>query len=252
MIQGIIASLCATLIASTGIFVFRNWGWLSGFVGCFAFRRSLQLRISISAILKIAINNKLVLIRMPRRSEAFGPIGGVVKFYDAARRRLGEIGFAAQLDDSVDDLRGFIPAGRVLYFYQWLRSEEDRESVAECLRRELREELKEIGEESLCGDIDGLRFRRVHIVREGPKSPGEAFSYIQFRLFYVYEIPLSERKNREFAEKIFERLEANENLVAVSSAEIIKGRIEQGLIGSHACYLLTVRSLRPDLPPICS
>jgi hypothetical protein len=256
MIEGVLGSLCATVIASLAVLAFRNREWLQGLAVCLFYSKSRQLRVSVSVILRMSQRERLILIRMPRRREAFGPIGGVIKFYDAARGRLSEMGFVAQPEAggaSVpfdDDLRGFMPAASIFRFYRWFKKGIDRESVTDCLRRELREELAEIGAGHLLANVDGLRFRPLRTVKEGPMNLGPAYAYLQLRLFYVYDLVTDERSGRKFAEEIFAIGSTNKDLLVVNSEDVVKGRTDKGLIGSHACYLLAARALRPDLPPL--
>lgn len=251
MTGSIVASIAAMVLASAVLFVVRNWVWIGCLPRCLVIERSRRLRISISVLLRISGESGYFLIRMPRRPEAFGPMGGVLKFHLSARGDLLAMGFASQHEGAElgDDLRGFIPASNVLQFWQWFRKEADRESVSDCLRRELREELREVDADLLVPQVDHLRFKLLRTIREGPKSPGAAYPYLQFRMFYIYDLPPDESLNREFVGRLMTVAEKNSNFLIASVEEINKGRTPKGIIGSHACYLLSQRLTRPDLPP---
>src|ERR1700759_1297598 len=92
-----------------------------------AWRRR-SVRISIASLLCVAQDDNVVLFRMTLRREAFGPPGGVVKYYDSAKQQLDKLQFVPERVSGEDysftatDLRGRLPAKNLLRFRRWFRS----------------------------------------------------------------------------------------------------------------------------------
>jgi hypothetical protein len=149
-----------------------------------------ELRVSISAILAIPDGGSMILIRNWRRPEAFGPIGGVYKYHEEARPKLEEMLFRGEdiASDTImkGDLRGFVPRRNLGKFISWFERKEDREMATDCVRRELREELVEIGMTSPEVPAQ-LSLRRIRIVSEGPERVA-GMPYTQYRFFEVYAL----------------------------------------------------------------
>jgi len=254
MIQGIIASLAAAVIGALAVFVSKNHHWL-GLLWYRFLYAGRPIRVSFASLLIVQEEGRFVLVRMPRRPEAFGPFGGVYKIFSEGRRELSDLGYMAQEENSAasaaisGDLRGTIPGRSVFKFLRWFDGERGRESSTDCLRRELREELLEIGRVEEAALVDSLRFQRVRCVREGPKSAGTGFDFIQIRQFDVFGLVDAEAVNQDFFARLIEASAVSLDLLVVGAAQIIKGRAGNKVIGHHACYLLGSKASRPELPP---
>lgn len=147
-----------------------------------------QLRVALSAILRIEQDGRYLLVRNLHRPESFAPFGGVYKFFTQAKAKLDEFSFRLQAADSDmrNDIRGFIAPDDLPAFREWFRSSNDRESSIDCLRRELREELVEVGLDAALVST-ALQFRHIRSVQEGPEYIASQ-GYHQFRLFDVFDL----------------------------------------------------------------
>src|SRR5262245_52406252 len=116
---------------------------------CSLINRKTEMRVAFSAFLKISDGQRYVLVRNLHRPETFSPFGGVLKHNSAAVQELDECQFkpdaVGNASDAKNDLRGFLPRARLRRIVRWYDGVRDRESAGECLMRELREELNEIG-----------------------------------------------------------------------------------------------------------
>lgn len=109
--------------------------------------RNKSIRLSVSYLLRIRLDNKYLLVKSSRIPGQFQPVGGVYKYYTAAQNFLDSIGAkpdtAYNYDDSLkNDLRIFVPAKNVLKFIKWFDKKEQRECSPE---REFKEELIDTG-----------------------------------------------------------------------------------------------------------
>lgn len=207
-----------------------------------------DVRIAVSALLKITNGDRYALIRNLHRPEAFGPIGGVFKYTYDARAQLDSFEFRPQVSDFEmgSDLRGILPLKYVSSFMKWFVSGEGRETAQECVRRELEEELAEVGQ-NLKINLRDVSLSRVRAVYEGPDTvPGE--SYIQLRRFEIYEFETSLTKAKTLLKDVTECVSRTTEVIWPTSKEIIRGRNQLGrIIGSHAPYLFGGRRYRsPD------
>lgn len=207
--------------------------------------------MAFSALLRISDSDRYLLVRNLHRPESFGPFGGVYKYFEDAQPALDRFDFKPQVfgpgADMKNDIRGFLPRKNLAKIVQWYAKKTDRESFKECLCRELREELVEVGLPRIrCPD--GLLFRPVRTVREGPGSvPGE--DYTQFRIFEVYDLFPMSTDTQKFVRQLFKAARRHKNVLLASAKEIIRGRASNGsVIGHHAGYLLGGKRVRPDNP----
>lgn len=212
-----------------------------------------RVRISIATLLSASRDGSFVLFRMRIRSEAFGPPGGVVKFYRSAIPALNDLEFVAERVPMEEyrfetaDLRGKLPIRKFLKFRKWLASGTDREAYEQCLLREIVEEIEELSlpETPLA---QNLTFRHIRRVEDGPKRiPGKNF--LQFRIFEVMELNGDSITNKEFCDWLFEIASQSPNVAICNEEDIQHGRLEHsGVIGSHAETLVGRRVSRPDQP----
>ncbi len=215
-----------------------------------------RVRISFSVLLRLAEDDRFVLFDSPKRPGAFGPPGGVVKFFPPAARLLESLGFQPERTGSPPaklkaDLRGTLPAGALRRFRTWFASGAYRETTGECLRRELREELAEVGVQGLDGIVSELEFTSVRTVREGPHSVAGK-NYRQLRGFDVCELAMTNSAARRVTRVLTEagEDEAHPGVLLAGFDDIEHGRLNRALIAPQSAFLLGSTRLAPDLPPL--
>lgn len=221
------------------------------FMRCHLWKPNVEVRVSISAILAIADGGRYLLIRNSRRPEAFGPIGGVYKHLEEAQPELEAMQFRPEGIDAVmkNDLRGFLPRRRLGKFLKWFERKDDREMPGDCLRRELREELNEIGLGTMRVPAQ-LALRRVRTVCEGPEVvPGQQLFQYQFRLFEVFALVSSGRQMEAFIRALIGQAESHSDILLASAPEIVAGRsADNRMITQHSPYVIGKKRSRPETP----
>ena len=223
---------------------------------CFAawaiLNRKTELRVTFSAILRIARGDRYLLIRNFHRPESFAPFGGVYKYAEAAMSELDWLEFRPQSvgpgNDMYLDLRGFIPQKNVGKLARWFGETDKRETDEECITRELQEELAEISILAQVGLPNQVSVRRIRRVEEGPEIvPGQTYS--QYRVLDVFSLVSANADAVDFEKRLFEMEARSEDLLVVNAHEIIGGRSRTGaLLGHHAAYLFGSRRYRPEIP----
>ncbi|MET9452519.1 hypothetical protein [Streptomyces cinerochromogenes] len=213
-----------------------------------------EVRISVASLVRIQDDDRFLLLHSPLRPDAYGPPGGVVKYHPAARPELDRLRFREELrvDQRMrNDLRGFLPAVSVPGFVRWLDRQQNRETALEAVRRELAEELAEIGHPELADGIDRLHFTHVRHVVDGPLAvPGR--SYRQLRFFDVWDLDPDVPQ----AVRLWHGLlavaadPAASGAVLVTSEDIMHGRHQRFYVAPHAAYLMGDRRYHADLPPL--
>lgn len=215
-----------------------------------------QVRISFSVLLRIVDDDRFVLFDAPKRPGAYGPPGGVIKFFPPAARILDELGFQAERTGSPHrklkaDLRGTLPARALRRFRTWFASGAYRETADECLRRELREELAEVGVDGWDDVVSELDFTSVRSVREGPLAvPGK--NYRQVRGFDVRALAMTNSAARRLSRHLTEAGEddAYPGVLLAGLADITHGRLGRALIAPQTALLAGPSRLAPDLPAL--
>jgi hypothetical protein len=227
------------------------------FLKCRIIAPGQEMRISFAAIARVSQGGRQVLIQNLHRKEVFGPIGGVYKYRDPARITLEDrLFFRPQNigpgNDMQDDLRGFLPRRNLSNVVRWFDSCADRESAYQCVRREIREELREIGLADMRASLGSFELDRVRRVGEGPDHvPGQ--QYTQYRIFDVFNFRPTNGAGFNFFERLLLEARTHPNLLLATPEEILRGRSSDGrIIGHHAAYLLRARRIRPDEPAFVS
>lgn len=108
--------------------------------------RNKYIRLSISYLFRIKVDNKYLLIRGERITGQFQPVGGVYKMLPEAKSTLGELGVRDDnnIQDKIskDDLRIRVKGKYLMKFLNWYDSGKERENSN---FREFCEELLEPG-----------------------------------------------------------------------------------------------------------
>lgn len=217
---------------------------------CATIYRNKLIRISLATVLDLRDDDDhYLLIRMQRRPEWFGPLGGVIKYYPSAQlEEKFEFQRYSKRGNLSDDLRGFLPGRHFVKFMQWFRSQRDRE--VESVTRELIEELKEIGLTNLAETIQALPLSLVRRTQEGIQRVPSKEDFYQFRYIEVYKLDATNEHGRKLTEKLFAAAEHNPLLITVTADEIKRQRANSGEpIGVHSGYLLGHKRTGPEPPP---
>lgn len=210
-----------------------------------------------SVLLRIKDDDRHVLFHSPSRPGAYGPPGGVIKYFPPAAGILEAVGFQEERIDARGgdltrwDLRGFVPAVAIRDFLHWFETGAYREDPAECLLRELLEELDEVGLPGLGEAVRALSYTPVRAVTEGPHDvPGK--SYSQLRRFEIYDIVAADSTALRLTRQLVEAAVNPDYplVLSASRADIAHGRRDTALIGPQAEFLLGSQRVRPDVPPI--
>jgi hypothetical protein len=209
-----------------------------------------------AVLLRLEQNGSYVLFSVPHTPSSFGPPGGVFKVTPGAHGGLDRSGFQAERLASrgsvMDrDLRGAVPSRRAARFLQWFESGRGRESASECLRRELGEELKEIGHPGLVPLAAGVAFEPVRTVLEPPRRrPGR--DDWQLRRFEVHDFVITDQDSARLRDELFRLADDphESNVIRVCADDIRAGRLEQCLVGPQSAFLIGERRLREDLPAL--
>ncbi|MGW3916882.1 SMODS-associated NUDIX domain-containing protein [Streptomyces sp. NPDC005070] len=252
MLEAIWTGLLVALLSWLVSMLWGNRRWLP--LLAVSMRPLREVRVSVASLLRIQDDDHYLLIHSPYRPDSYGPLGGVLKYHPSARPDLDRLGFRE--DGRVDqrmrsDLRGFLPARALLRFARWLHDERDRESSLEAIRRELAEELGEIGHPELATGIERLRFAPVRHVVEGPlRVPGHAFRQIRF--FDVFDLHLDAPEAITLRDALLALAADPDNAgaVLVTAEDIKHGRHSRFYVGPHTAYLMGTQRLRADLPPL--
>jgi len=198
-----------------------------------------DIRVAMSALIRIASGDRYILVRNLHRPETFAPIGGVYKYFQDGQSRLDGLEFRPQSIDAemVNDVRGFLPYKHLNDFIRWFQDGHGRESASECLHRELQEEMAEAGLQSQSDEISGVRFVQVRTINEGPEAIA-AEHYLQFRIFEVYDLVAASSKGAELIRRLEAHATLGGEMIWVTSQEIIRGRDRNGhVVGAHTPYL---------------
>jgi hypothetical protein len=219
-------------------------------------RRDRVLRVSFSALLRVRDEGRYVLFDMPSRPGLYSPPGGVFKYFEPAGPELERLGFREQWvgtrrDVMRRDLRGFIPHRSMRGFRRWFGTGAYREDAAECLRRELIEELAEVGFPELARDVRGLTFAHAGTTLESPADvPGKP--YRQLRRFEVHDLVASSGGAARLRRALVDLGEdpAVATVVCATAGEILHGRADRGLIAPQAALLAYSRKIHADIPAV--
>ncbi|QCW78599.1 hypothetical protein EQG64_18230 [Streptomyces sp. S6] len=251
MVEKIVGGLILALLTYAGRTLWQNRRHLKLLRVLLTPRR--RTRVSVAVLLRVQEEDQFVLFATPARPGAFGPPGGVVKYHETSGSALERLGFEPEQRGRAVmrlDLRGFLPGSAVPAFARWLHHGDGREPAIECLRRELVEELGEIGHEELTDLARAVAFQSVRRVVDGPmKVAGE--TYRQLRFLEVYDL-LADRPEAEELRTALIAL-ANEQteagVIRATRREIALGRAGAHVVLPQSAFLVGDRRFREDLHP---
>ncbi|MFJ7957608.1 hypothetical protein ACIQ62_15115 [Streptomyces sp. NPDC096319] len=252
MVEKIIGGVVVAILTAMGRLLWRNRRHLS--LLRVLLTPMSRVRVSVAVLLRVNDEDHYVLFSSITRPGAYGPPGGVIKYHEAAKNRLERLGFEPEgrvRAEMRHDLRGFLSALRVLGFARWLHRGEDREAATECLRRELLEELGEVGHEELLPLAREAAFRPVSRHIDGPlKVPGE--SYRQIRFFEVYDLVADKPEAVELRATLLGlAADAEEALViGVTRRDITRGRSRAHVVLPQSAFLSGDRRVREDVTSV--
>ncbi|MFG2879151.1 hypothetical protein ACGFYU_29815 [Streptomyces sp. NPDC048337] len=252
MVEKIVGGVVVALLTAIGRILWQNRRHLT--LLRVLLTPASRVRVSVAVLLRVHDEDHYVLFSSVTRPGAFGPPGGVVKYHEAAKPPLERFGFEPEgrtRSEMRHDLRGFIPALRVLSFARWLHRGQDREAATECLRRELVEELGEVGHEELVPLAGEAGFRPVSRHIDGPlKVPGE--TYRQIRFFEVYDLVTDKPETAELRAAVLSlAADTEESLViGVTRRDITRGRSQAHVILPQSAFLAGDRRVREDVTSV--
>jgi SMODS-associated NUDIX domain len=161
----------------------RLWMWA-------IFHRGVTVRVSVSALLSCTEPGGVWLYQN-RTRPSVGPLGGVRKIYRGAEAATTALGLQTETVDGAagtdvgSDLRGTLPAHRLIEFMRLLKNTAVIEPAADTLRRELVEEL--YADAKLTQALASIPLSWVRRGIEGPRMI-ETRGYWQIRIVDVFEI----------------------------------------------------------------
>lgn len=201
-----------------------------------------DIRISMSYLFRIKVDDDYFLVRGNRYKNQYQPVGGVFKRYPTAQKYLAKIGFKEDRIIPVDrqssmDLRGFIPGRNINRFLRWFDLQRDREIG---YWREWQEELIQSGilDANLFPDVAaryvGRHVNRIH------KS--EQYGHYSLLIAEVFEVILTDPQTAFFREL---RKANSDNYKFAKSTEIMTlggqvGKSPEATIARTAKWTLSV------------
>lgn len=252
MIGTIVVSVAVALLGWIGRTLLHNRRHLALLRLLFTPRR--RIRVSVAVLLRVQDEDHYVLFGSPTRPGSFGPPGGVVKYRESERRGVEKLRFDPEpRTDAVSkhDLRGFLPAAMVPGFARWLHRGTGREPSTDCLRRELVEELGEVGHPELTHLSPAVGFSPVRKVIDGPWNvPGE--QYRQIRFIEVYDLLRDRPEADELRTALLalSRDPGDSQVIGATRQEILRGRSGLHQILPQSAFLLGDRRVREDIQPV--
>lgn len=205
-----------------------------------------RVRVSAAAVLRIRAlaGGQYVLANT---SGKWAPFGGAFQM-DAPPPALVELGWEQESRNGRGrDVRGTVPRSALPAVHAWLASGADRESGEECVRRELREELAEVGVRDLVGMVDGLRLRISLTLVEPPGRPIlAAWRYLE--MFDLVACTAGDTPERWLREQILGHAKATgtprittvpRSALTRRHAKASDGYFEGVEFASHAYYVTT-------------
>lgn len=254
MLTAVTTGVIATAIWAVGVWVARTGAFGMRARAYLALKPRSDLRVSVASLACLEVDGKVLLKESRKRPGTLEPFGGVRLVFDAGVDELKSRGYRPQALGTNEpmanacDLRGFLRPRNFL----WLRREIENshyieEATAGC-RREVVEELQELG----CPLTvpTALSLRTIRTFEQGPWSAKSYTGQSQYRHFTVVCIRMSDEATRKFVHELFEWAKAFERCEAVTPQEVRAGRatVSGREIANHTALLFEGALSRPDRP----
>ena len=114
-------------------FLYNNWGKLGFYFSTKIVNRNKEIRLSISYLFRIKVENKYLLIKSGKR-DYYQPVGGCYKTLPGSEKIFEKLdvkrdrNFETDKGIAKNDLRVRVKGKNVLDFFKWYESREDRET----------------------------------------------------------------------------------------------------------------------------
>jgi len=194
------------------------------------------VRVSFAALLCLAVDGQYILFNTGR----VGPPGGAFQYLPSAASDLAEMGFQ-QERPNVSDLRGKLTGGALPTLLRWFATNAGvhREDGTTCLRRELGEELAEVGFGEFSSLTERMRFEMVRRIVEHRPATTPHHSH-QLRQMEVYISTAGCDQNQRLVDRLVELAvdPAVTTVMAVTASDIEAGHSGSTRIAPHAAYLV--------------
>lgn len=230
----LIDNLLSLVLGAIVGFIIANWRNIWTSIKALL-RYNREVRISISYLYRIKINDKYLLIS-GNKIDQFQPIGGVYKCYDSFKSIMEDLG--ARPEDTgkfyeKGDLRLIVKGKKIDRFIHWFYTNKNREISV------YREFVEEIINDydfpiSTLADVEIEFIKRI-----APKiTYSQHFQIDEMMIYDIYELRLKEKHELQIKDIV----EKSENLVLVSGNDIGRGCLEHNKkskqIGKHAKFVL--------------
>ena len=146
-----------------------------------------KVRMSLSYLFSICIDNKYLLIRV----DQFQPLGGVFHYFDSFNEIKNSLNISdvtsSQFHDK-NDLRIFVPGNNVLSVVVWFHSRKNRECT---VTREFIEELVDTGILEIQ-DLKEVQFEFKKSIETGIRF-SEPFKMNEYNIYEIYKVTFSDK-----------------------------------------------------------
>lgn len=200
------------------------------------FKGKKKIRMSLSYLFSIQINNQYLLIK-GNRIDQFQPIGGVYHYANSFQEVKNKWNIQDVNNDQFhdkNDLRILVPANNVINTIEWFHSRKNREVT---VHREFIEEL--VNNQILSiNDLQKINFELKRIVETGIKF-SDYFKMDEYNIYEVFDVIILDPS---LEKKIKDNVQTNPNFIFCDNTDIESKKISlQGLdrkIGEHAQHIL--------------
>lgn len=200
------------------------------------FKGKKKVRMSLSYLFSIQINNQYLLIK-GNRIDQFQPIGGVYQYANSFQEIKNKWDIQDVSNDQFHDkkdLRIFVPANNVINTIEWFHSRKNREVT---VHREFIEEL--VNNQILSiNDLQKINFELKKIVETGIKF-SDYFKMDEYNIYEVFDVIILDPS---LEKKITDNVQTNSKFIFCDSTDIESKKISlQRLdrrIGEHAQHIL--------------
>lgn len=244
VLSGVLGNLAFAIGVKFGTSPYRKiW------VRSMATRTRVRVRVSCGVLLRVEDHDEDILLwQAGRREGVFVPPGGVIKAHLSGQERLADLDFVYEQTSSdafpaQRDLRGQLSYRKLRPFLKWYESGEGRETIDECMNRELDQESAEVGISS------GLPFgsmRTIRRVLEGPFWDGERNEY-SLRILDVVELNDEWPTNSQLRDQLIETPDQTRR-ARFFRQERLRTQVDNDdnhVLGSNCRYLITGEVVKP-------